>query len=115
MSKKATLLMKKTSLDMDERIESLLCYVLVWITGIIFFLIEQDNKKVRFHALQSVALFLPLTLFYILLKLIPYIGGILANIVLIIGLILWIVLMYKAYKGEELKLPIVGEFAEKHL
>jgi uncharacterized membrane protein len=44
----------------------------------------------------------------------PYMGWILANILSIVGLILWIVLMVKAYQGEYFKLPGAGDFAEKN-
>jgi len=33
----------------------------------------------------------------------------------ILAVVLWIVLMVKAYQGERYKLPIAGEFAEKHI
>ena len=42
----------KTSLGMEQNVEGLLCYVAWWVTGIIFLMLEKDNKFVRFHALQ---------------------------------------------------------------
>ena len=49
--------MDKTSTGLDENIAGLLCYVLGWISGIIFFLLESENKFVRFHAVQSIVTF----------------------------------------------------------
>ena len=46
--------MVKATFGLDENIASAACYVLGWLTGIIFFLMEKDNKTVRFHAMQSV-------------------------------------------------------------
>lgn len=87
-----------------------LSYVLGWLTGIIFLLIEKD-PFVRFHAMQSIITFGILTL----LSFIPVIGWILSPLVMIVGFILWLVLIFKAYQGEEFKLPVVGEFAKKQL
>jgi len=53
--------MAKTSLDLDENMAGLLCYIGGWITGIIFLVLEKENKFVRFHALQSLLTFLPLS------------------------------------------------------
>ena len=54
--------MEKTSLNIDENIVSLLCYIGLWVTGLIFLLLEKENKTVKFHAKQSLFLFLPLTI-----------------------------------------------------
>ena len=49
--------MEKTSIGLDENVAGLLCYVLGWISGIIFLLIEPKNNFVRFHAIQSIVVF----------------------------------------------------------
>jgi len=103
----------KTSLGMDENIEALLTYVLGWITGIIFLALERENKFVRFHAAQSLAVFLPLFVALIILGVIPFIGWILSLILSILTLLLWLFLMFKAFQGEKYKLPVVGDFAER--
>ena len=87
-----------------------LSYAGLWLTGIIFLLIEKD-PFVRFHAMQSIITFGILTL----LSFVPVIGWILSPLVMIVGFILWLVLIFKAYQGEEFKLPVVGEFAKKQL
>ena len=87
-----------------------LSYVLGWLTGIVFLLIEKD-PFVRFHAMQSIITFGILTL----LSFVPVIGWILSPLVMIVGFVLWLVLIFKAYQGEKFKLPFVGEFAEKQL
>lgn len=105
----------KATLGLDEHIASLLCYLVVWITGIIFYLLENDNKVVRFHALQSILTFLPLNILYWIVVGIFWWSGIAYILGILIGLlmlVLWIVLMIKAYQGEKYKLPIVGEMAE---
>ena len=47
----------KTSVGLQANVAGLLCYLVGWITGLIFFLIEKENKFVRFHALQSLITF----------------------------------------------------------
>jgi uncharacterized membrane protein len=105
----------KTALGIDENIEGLLCYVLGWITGIVFLVLEKENKFVRFHAMQSLATFLVLFIILVIIGMIPFIGWVISILISIFMLILWLFLMYKAFKGERYKLPIVGEFAEKQI
>jgi len=105
--------MEKTSLDLNENVEGLLCYIVGWITGIIFLVLEKENKFVRFHALQSILTFLPLSILAWLLGWIPFVGWVLGILVWILTVILWLTLMLKAYGGEKYKLPIVGDIAEK--
>ena len=104
----------KTSLGIEENIAGLLCYVLGFITGIVFLVLEKDNKFVRFHAMQSLATFVALYAISIVVGMIPFIG-ILSILINILGLILWLLLMYKAFEGERFKLPVVGDFAEKQI
>ena len=111
--------MQNTSTGLSENIAGLLCYVLGWVSGIVFLIIEPNNKFVRFHAVQSIVTFGGITVISIVLSilgLIPFIGilfAILGYIVGLIAFILWIVLMVKAYQGTIYKLPWAGDFAEK--
>ncbi|MFC1675212.1 DUF4870 domain-containing protein [Candidatus Omnitrophota bacterium] len=100
----------KTSSGLQANVAGLLCYLGGWITGLIFYLLEKDNKFVRFHALQSIVIFAALNVIVI----IPVVGWFLAPFMGIIGLILWVLLMIKAYQGEKFKLPIVGDIAQKN-
>lgn len=88
-----------------------LCYVGGWITGLVFLLIEKEDKEVRFHAMQSLLTFGGLTI----LAMVPVIGWILSPIAMIAGFILWLILIIKTYQGERVELPIVGQFAKKQL
>ena len=111
--------MAKTSVGLEENVAGLLCYVLGWITGLVFILIEKENKFVRYHAMQSILVFGSLTIVNIILQVlgwIPFIGflfGIIAILVFILAVVLWIVLMVKAYQREMFKLPWAGNLAEK--
>jgi uncharacterized membrane protein len=105
----------KTSSGMQENVAGLLCYVLWWVTGVIFLIIEKDNKFIRFHAFQSIFTFGAITIIQIILAFIPIVGWILGIIIWILSVLLWIYCMMKAYQGSRFKLPIVGDIAENQV
>lgn len=111
--------MQDTSTGLAENIAGLLCYVLGWLSGIVFLIIEPNNKFVRFHAMQSIVTFGSITVISIalaILGLIPFIGilfDILGYIVGLIAFILWIVLIVMAAQGKKYILPWAGNIAEK--
>jgi uncharacterized membrane protein len=97
---------------LDPNVAGLLCYLGGWITGIVFLVVEQENKFVRFHALQSIVAFGALTVASAFLKWIPFFGDFFGAVIAILALILWILLMVKAYQGELYKVPVAGHVAE---
>jgi uncharacterized membrane protein len=64
--------------------------------------------------MQSMIVFGFLFVAGMVLTVIPGIGWSLAPLLGIVDLILWILLMIKAYQGEYFKLPIAGDIAEKN-
>ncbi|WP_367884971.1 DUF4870 domain-containing protein [Thermococcus sp. JCM 11816] len=106
---------KRTSLGLDENIEGLLAYLLGFVTGIILLLLEKESDFVRFHAMQSTIIFLPLWIAIKIFSYIPLLGWIIADLLGLIGLVVWIVGMVKAYQGERYKFPIAGDLAEQWL
>jgi len=107
--------MAKSSTGLEENVAGLLCYVLGWVTGLIFFLIEKDSKFVRFHAMQSIIVFGALSVVSIVIGWIPIIGWGISGLISLLALVLWIILMIKAYQGEKFKLPWAGDLAEKQV
>jgi uncharacterized membrane protein len=107
---------KSGSTGIQPNVAGLLCYLAWWVTGVIFLIIEKDNKVIRFHAWQSILTFAAITIVWIVLQIISIIVWpffILLIIVWLISVILWIVLMYKAYQGQMWKVPVVGDIAAK--
>ena len=103
---------EKTSTGLDANLAAALSYLVGFVTGIIFLLVEKENKFVRFHAMQSTLLFVGIVAVDILLNLVPILGGLVfVFIVIPLSAVLWLLLMYKAYQGEEFKLPLVGQMA----
>jgi uncharacterized membrane protein len=101
-----------TSLGMRARTAGLLCYLFGWVSGLIFFLLERENRFVRFHAMQSLLFFGILSAVEWVFSYLPFfgpIGGAL-GLVMFIG---WIVMMVKAHRGEYYKLPLFGDLAER--
>ena len=109
--------MDKTSTGLTENVAGLLCYVLGWVSGIVFILIERENKFVRFHAIPSIIVFGVLNVAGIvlgwILGWIPVLGSFVSAVIAILAFILWIVLMVKAYRGIKYKIPWAGDFADR--
>jgi len=103
----------ETSIGLSANVAGLLCYVLGWITGIIFLVIEDKSKFVKFHAWQSIMTFGVLFVAYLILFWIPLIGWILGILISILSLVLWIILMIQAGSGKMWKVPWAGNWAEK--
>ncbi len=113
-------------IEKEDRKAALYSYLGFCFTGIVFFFLKSKRPFVRFHAAQSIVLFVPIAAILVVLKmifalitLIPFIGWILAPIgslltfiVVTPSIILWIALMVLSYQGIRVKLPIVGHYAE---
>lgn len=116
---------------MSENTAACLSYVLGWLTGIVFFLIDK-RPYVRFHAAQSIVTFGGLHVLKIVLGMIFGMGfvfggfghwgyagwgsfGLGIAVLSLLGLltfVLWIVCMIKAASGSRFELPIAGPIAE---
>jgi uncharacterized membrane protein len=111
-----------STMQMEPKTAAGLSYVLGWITGIIFFLMEKQNRFVRFHAMQSILFFGGLSVLSIVLQVvsgfnIPFISflALCVNGLLgIVGLVGWIVLLINGFQGKYFKLPVIGDYAERY-
>lgn len=63
---------RKTSSGLEQNIAGLLCYLCWFITGIVFFVIEKENRFVRFHTMQSIITSIAIFVISFLLTLIPF-------------------------------------------
>jgi uncharacterized membrane protein len=104
---------ESTLKDLTPGVAALLCYVGGWISGIVFLVLEQKNRFVRFHALQSIIVFGSLTLIGAVLGSIPLVGDGFQWAVFVVAFILWIILMVKAVGGEYFQLPWAGNLADR--
>ena len=124
-----------TSSGLDENVAGALCYLLGVVTGVVFFVVEKDNRFVRFHAAQSIAAF---GLVFVASVVLGFVGtavsalvvsgstgaflvGSLVSLVLllawsVVGLAtfaLWLYLMFRAYQGKTPRIPIAASIADR--
>ena len=103
----------KTSSGMQPNVSALLAYVLGLVTGIVFLLLEKDNRFVKFHAVQSIAFSVALSLISVVASFTPFLAPLALGLVQLAGLVVWILLMLKAYQGKWYRLPVVGDITAK--
>ena len=105
----------ESSTGMSANVAGLLCYVFLWITGIVFIVLEKQSTFVKFHAWQSIMTFGVLTIAVLIVGWIPVIGPILYILIWILIAILAIILIIQAGTGKMWKVPWAGNWAEKQI
>ncbi|WP_208585990.1 DUF4870 domain-containing protein [Gracilibacillus suaedae] len=105
----------KTSTGLDQNVAGFLTYLVGFISGIIFLLLEKENRFIRFHALQSIFVFVGLMIINTVLGMIPLLGWLVNILIASLTLVLWVFLMVKAYQGHYFKLPWIGDIVEQQL
>lgn len=108
---------EESATQLPENVASALCYFLGFITGILFLLwpVYHDNRKVRFHALQSIlfsACYL-VVIFTVGVILPTALSRILAPVIQLGSLAIWLHIMWRVYHGHEVELPVLGPAARK--
>ena len=100
-----------------DNLAGMLAYVTI-VPAIIFLVIEPYNRNrfIRFHAFQSIFFFVAVIIVSVVMPfiaVIPVFGVLLWALVCLAELILWLLLLLKAYGGQMWKLPVIGDIAEK--
>ncbi len=111
-----------STMGMAQNTAAGLSYLGVWITGLIFFFMEKQNRFVRFHAMQSILFFGGLSILVFILNIIAgsgiaFLSLAAACVAGLLGLAMfigWIVLMIQGFQGKYFKLPIIGDYAERY-
>jgi uncharacterized membrane protein len=111
-----------TSTGLNARNEALISYALWWFSGLIFFFIERKNRFVRFHAAQSFIFFGGVSVVLAVLhfiSIIPILGillslplGFATTIISVLAVIVWLFMMFQAYRGVNFRLPIISGYAD---
>jgi uncharacterized membrane protein len=109
---------------MEENIASFLCYLVGWVTGIIFLIVDK-RPTVRFHAAQSIVVFGAVSILFFIIREVFYanivfagfgmgwsFGYILYLLVELAAAVLWILLMVKAYQRQMFRVPIAANIAD---
>jgi uncharacterized membrane protein len=99
---------------LSENAAGALAYVTI-IPAVIFLIVEPYNRNsyIRYHSWQSIFLCVGAIAIHLVLGMIPIIGWIIVPFVSLGFLVLWIIVILKALKGERFKLPVIGDLAEK--
>lgn len=101
----------KLTTGLNKKTAGALAYVLGPITGVVFLVLEKD-PFVRFHAMQSIVvlggLYLLSLMFGMTIILAP-----LSGLIFLLWFALWLILIYKAWQGDEWEVPVLGKYARK--
>lgn len=119
----------KSSTGLDPKLGAFLAYFLSifisFVGGLVIFLLERENKFIRFHALQSIlfnvaviVISIALVIITVILVFVPILGWVAAVVLwLVFGIgafVLWVVLMVKSLQGEYYKLPVIGDWSDQN-
>lgn len=105
---------------LSENVAGLLCYLLGWLSGLIFLLIDK-RPFVRFHAAQSIVVFGALFILRVILSFGVFgihiygffsLWALISLLISIVTLIAWIVMMVTAYQGKRFEVPIAANIAK---
>ena len=111
---------------LSENLAGALAYFTI-LPAILFLFVEPYRKNifVRFHALQCFLYTAAIVLLGVALRLtdyvlfvIPVLGPLLVVVIdavaALAAILLWCVLVAKAWRGETFKIPLLGDFAERY-
>lgn len=126
---------RETGTGLDENVAGALSYLFGVLTGLVFFVVEQENAFVRFHAAQSIAVF---GIIFVAAMVTSVISGIMTAVLftggtgtfflfsivslglslvwLAVGLgslVLWVYLMFSAYQGKTPRIPVAARIADR--
>lgn len=113
-----------TSTGVDARLSALLCYLAWWVSGVVFLVIEQEHRAVRFHAAQSIVLFGGLTALIVVLSAISVASlfispalfqatWMVSYLVWFVAVLLWLYVLLKTFRGETWRVPFAGDLAAR--
>lgn len=111
---------EKTSLHINPNLESALCYLFECMSGLLFFLIERENKRIRFHALQSILMFTVLGFLTVVSSVLAILTDFesfrIANyLIWMIHFVIWVVMIIATFRGKTIKIPGIGDFVQEQV
>lgn len=102
--------------NMDPNIEAMFSYLplLGIFTSLAIFIMEKENKFVRFHALQGLMFAVVFFIVIFILKLFNFLHFLKPSINLA-GFLIWGFMMWKTYNNKQIELPLVGKIAKDQI
>ena len=114
----------ESSTGLTPRTAVPLAYLGWWVTGLVLWLVERQDRCIRFHAAQSLAAFGAIALVtgvlgalaLASLSFLPAAFNVLVALaegVIGFGLLLWVVSMWRAAAGDDWRIPLAARWAER--
>jgi uncharacterized membrane protein len=115
---------------LPRNIAAALACIFLLIGGIAFYILDRRDRYVRFYALQSIVLSTVFCVIGLALKIsggilgfIPWVGphlfhpffDLLSGLTFIVFLVLWIPLIWNAYRGKTHEMPYLWRTAKRHI
>lgn len=112
---------------LDRNVVAALAYVFGFISGLIVYLLEEDDDYVRYHAAQSMVVFGALIVLAIAVNIMStfflFLNGLFFGLIDLLFslvwmfvslaiLVLWVYLIIQAYQGKQPRVPIAADIAE---
>ncbi|MBM3706238.1 MAG: DUF4870 domain-containing protein [Actinobacteria bacterium] len=112
---------KKSSTNLDPKVANLLAYLFSWLGGLIIWIMEKENRFVKWNALQALILgiieVVAIVVISVILGLIPYIGWFffswLGWLIAGVAWILAIVAIVMGFQGKTFRIPGIAKLADK--
>ncbi len=107
--------LRGSSTGLNSNVAAVFAYLLGFISGVTMLIIEREDRYVRFHALQSVLVFLAALVATMIAASVPAVGWLLKSLLSVATAVVWVFLMFKAFSGERYKVPYIGEIADRQI
>lgn len=113
---------KKSSTGLDPKVANLLAYLFGWLGGLIIWLLEKENRFVKWNALQALILGIVevvcILVISFILGLIPYIGWFFFSwIGWVLAGVCWIfaiIAIVMGFQGKTFRIPGVSSLTDKY-
>jgi len=106
-----------------------LAYLFGFVGGIVFLVLERQNRAVRFAAMQSILLFaawlaawIAYSILFAVLGLVPFVRLLVSALAAPVSFLVeavffvaWLLCVVRSFQGQTLRLPFLGELAERFL
>ncbi len=106
---------------MADNVASMLCYILGFITGIVFLVMQpyNQNRTVRFHAFQSIFLSVACIVIGYVFDFVLFTAFHFWTLLFLTSLLrlaffaLWLFMLFSTYQGKTIVLPVIGPLAQQ--
>jgi uncharacterized membrane protein len=116
----------QSSTGLPSHTAAALAYAGWWMTGAIFWFVERRDRFVRFHAVQATILFGAIALlislcFMLAVVSLSFLPSAFSFLVMagagawLAGVIVWMVALWKASSGDEWRVPVAADLADRLL